>query len=129
MNIFANTLLLQLWPRLALDEADLQQLHINAEELRWEREKYMENFYLFQKSQTQIAEELSKLKMKIDDSNNLPRRLEQRVDLLEVQNGKLKRMIVGKKLNCGEEWNDARSRSAPILHVIIILNDKLFSKI
>jgi hypothetical protein len=38
----------QLWPRLALDEADAQQLHLTTEALKWEREKDMENFYLFQ---------------------------------------------------------------------------------
>lgn len=78
----------------------------------------MENFYLFQKSQSQIAEELSKLKLQIDECNTLPRRLEQRVDILEVQNGKLKRMLAGRKLKYGDEWCDARSKSAPLLQVV-----------
>jgi hypothetical protein len=104
----------QLWPRLALDEADAQQLHLTTEALKWEREKDMENFYLFQKSQSQFAEELSKLKLQINDSHSLPRKLEQRVELLEVQMAKVKRTVTGMRL-AGGVADDGRSISSPLL--------------
>eukprot|EP00026_Physarum_polycephalum_P000344 Phypoly_transcript_00344.p2 GENE.Phypoly_transcript_00344~~Phypoly_transcript_00344.p2 ORF type:complete len:606 (+),score=80.58 Phypoly_transcript_00344:1176-2993(+) len=104
----------QLWPRLALDEADAQQLHLTTDALKWERQKDMENFYLFQKSQSQLAEEISKLKLQVNDSHSVPRKLDQRVELLEVQMGKVKRTVTGMRLS-GTVGDDGRSLSSPTL--------------
>jgi hypothetical protein len=110
----------QLWPRLALDEADSQQLQITTGELKWEHEKDMENFYLFQKSQSQFAEELSKLKLQINDSNSLPRKLEQRIELLEVLMGKVKKAFAGMKLAGGVLANDGQAQSSTMLRYQLV---------
>ena len=106
----------QLWPRLALDEAEAQQHHITTEALKWEREKDMENFYLFQKSQSQFAEELSKLKLQVTDFHSPPHKMEQRLELLESQMGNVKRTVNGMRAAAGGlVRDDSRSTSSPTL--------------
>eukprot|EP00026_Physarum_polycephalum_P011102 Phypoly_transcript_11301.p1 GENE.Phypoly_transcript_11301~~Phypoly_transcript_11301.p1 ORF type:complete len:238 (+),score=51.97 Phypoly_transcript_11301:51-716(+) len=74
----------------------------------------MENFYLFQKSQSQFAEELSKIKLQINDAHSLPRKLEQRTELLEVYMEKVKRAFAGMKTSGGGGGGVAVSESSDL---------------
>lgn len=99
-------------------ESEVQIQKRDTESLKWERQKDMENFYLFQKSQSRFAEELSRFQLELRECKVFPQKLSQKVEQMEVFSARLSKSVAGLKLARPSEddwWRVERSLSVPLI--------------